>query len=147
MNSKSAAASPNITVVFFWSPCWGRWCPCLEDDAMACQQHPPNFSCPKFKEFFILDGACGASFHHWWGNEHARGWTLPQSELSVGQGPAETGGTTRAFWPPRSHKSFSQQRGVGWKKMSPWSQSCTQQSLLLCLVGARSVHNRTRHIA
>lgn len=45
----------------------------------------------------------------------------------MGLEPTETGGATGVFWPLPSHKSFTQQRSVGWKKMSHWASSRTHQ--------------------
>lgn len=58
---------------------------------------------------------------------HEKITTAAKGQPSVGLWPTEAGGTRGIFWPLPPHKSFTQQRSVGWKKMSPWASSRSHQ--------------------
>lgn len=54
--------------------------------------------------------------------------TAAKGQLTVGLEPTETGGAMGVFQPQPSHKSSTQPRSVGWRKMSHWASSRTHQA-------------------
>lgn len=92
-----------------------------------CPVQKSCFSWISCRGFVTLTGTYRGWFHCWWGKEDMGRSPLHRGQPAMGLEPTQTGGATGLFWPLSSHKSCTQQRSVGWKKMSPWASSCTHQ--------------------